>query len=177
VTINDNKNLTMWIKPLVTCFLPRALQIRSAVMMPFKPGRTEEARNPDNKTMIVDDFPTDDPLLDPWEGRVMVESDGNYLDAAFLESGPLYANQGDLPYLPVPKLKDTVKRFLPTAFPLAATEDEKLSLEQACENFEAQAQILQERLEARFVECKEKNTSCKFDYVEKRFFLLKFTFS
>jgi hypothetical protein len=167
----------MWIKPLVTCFLPRALQIRSTVVMPFKPGRTEEARNPDNKTMIVDDFPTDDPLLDPWEGRVMVESDGNYLDAAFLESGPLYANQGDLPYLPVPKLKDTVKRFLPTAFPLASTEDEKLNLEQACENFEAQAQILQERLEARFVECKEKNTSCKFDYVEKRFFLLKFTFS
>jgi carnitine O-acetyltransferase len=82
----------------------------------------------------------------------MVESNGDYREEAFLEThigGPLYANQRNLPRLPVPNVKDTLKRFLPTALPLAESEEEKKSLEQACKDFPREAEQLQRRLEAR----------------------------
>jgi carnitine O-acetyltransferase len=81
----------------------------------------------------------------------MVESNGDYRDEAFLEKedeigGPLYRNQASLPRLPVPALKDTIERFLPTALPLARNVQEAEALKDACKIFPQQAQVLQERL-------------------------------
>lgn len=58
----------------------------------------------------------------------------------------MYSKQAELPHLPIPTLKDTVNRFLPTALPLAENEEEQKHLIQACEKFPQEAKILQERL-------------------------------
>jgi carnitine O-acetyltransferase len=79
----------------------------------------------------------------------MVESRGDYREEAFLEQqigGPLYSNQNAMPRLPVPSIDDTLKRFLPTALPLARTKEEETKLQEACQNFPEQAQELQKRL-------------------------------
>ncbi|KAG7346652.1 choline/carnitine o-acyltransferase [Nitzschia inconspicua] len=84
----------------------------------------------------------------PW-GVNMVESNGDYREEAFLEQvvgGPLYSNQSSMPRLPVPSIADTLKRFLPTALPLARTKEEEAKLKEACQNFPDQAQELQQRL-------------------------------
>jgi carnitine O-acetyltransferase len=82
----------------------------------------------------------------------MIESDGDYRKEAYLENligGPLYAHQSSLPRLPIPTLEETMQRFLPTALPLAKSEEEKLSLQEACKLFPMQAAHLQERLQRR----------------------------
>ena len=82
----------------------------------------------------------------------MIESNGDYRDEAFLEEyigGPLYENQKNMPRLPIPSIQETMARFLPTALPLAKTEEEKISLKAACEAFPEQARVLQERLKSR----------------------------
>ena len=51
----------------------------------------------------------------------MIESRGDYRNEVHLErviGGRLYENQTTLRNLPVPTLKDTIDRFLPTALPL-----------------------------------------------------------
>ena len=87
----------------------------------------------------------------PWQ-HPMIESDGDYRKEAYLEDhigGPLYAHQSSLPRLPIPTLEETMHRFLPTALPLAKSEDEKASLQEACQQFPLQAAKLQERLQQR----------------------------
>lgn len=87
-------------------------------------------------------------IIKPWKVD-MVQSDGDYRKEAFLEDyigGALYENQKILPRLPIPTIEDTLKRFLPTALPLARTEEERAALLAACESFPDQANILQERL-------------------------------
>ena len=82
----------------------------------------------------------------------MVESKGDYREEAFLEDyigGPLYEGQKDLPRLPIPSIEETLERFLPTALPLARSEEERSALLAACDSFPEQARQLQERLEAR----------------------------
>ena len=89
--------------------------------------------------------------MKPWPSP-MLESHGDYRAEAPLEShigGPLYSQQGSLPRLPVPSLKETIDRFLPTALPLAKSEEEKASLIKAAEAFESEAAELQKRLEGR----------------------------
>jgi carnitine O-acetyltransferase len=54
-----------------------------------------------------------------------------------------------MPRLPVPSVQETLERFLPTALPLAKTEEEKNALKEACKAFPELAEILQERLIAR----------------------------
>jgi len=84
--------------------------------------------------------------------KPMVESNGDYRAEAYLEDvigGPLYSKQNSLPRLPIPQVQETMDRFLPTALPLAETEDEKKSLIEACASFPRQAQELQQRLEKR----------------------------
>lgn len=79
----------------------------------------------------------------------MIESDGDYRKEAFLEThigGPLYEHQSSLPRLPIPTLEETMQRFLPTALPLAKSEEEKSSLKEACQIFPQQAANLQQRL-------------------------------
>lgn len=79
----------------------------------------------------------------------MIESSGDYRKESFLEElvgGPLYENQKNMPRLPVPSIEDTIQRFLPTALPLARTEEEREELKDACRKFPEQAQGLQERL-------------------------------
>lgn len=86
--------------------------------------------------------------MKPWPTQ-MVESNGDYRDEMFLEEhvgGPLYENQANMPRLPIPSISDTMKRFLPTALPLARTEEEKQALKEACRRFPEQAEELQERL-------------------------------
>jgi len=93
----------------------------------------------------------------PWP-QPLVESHGDYRDEAWLEShigGPLYEKQSSLPHLPINSLEDTVKRFLPSALPLAKNEEEKATLLEACETFPTEAKILQERL----IEYNEKECS------------------
>lgn len=121
-------------------FTHQTLKLRSTslIVAPFKKDGKIEVEKTDNRLLGTDEFPTDD-MLDPWKGRTMIESDGNYLDTTWLEIGALYANQGDLKSLPVPKLTDTVNRFMPSALPLAETEEEIAELEEACAEFESQA--------------------------------------
>ena len=84
----------------------------------------------------------------PWPSPVVV-CHGDYREQAYLEDhigGPLYAQQKNMPRLPIPELEETIQRFLPTAVPLVENVEEMQSLEQACRDFPQQAQILQERL-------------------------------
>ena len=86
--------------------------------------------------------------IKPWPSP-MVESHGDYRAEAFLEDhigGKLYSKQHSLPRLPIPSISETISRFLPTALPLAKTEEEKDTLIKACEEFEGQAGELQKRL-------------------------------
>jgi carnitine O-acetyltransferase len=82
----------------------------------------------------------------------MTESHGDYRDddKAFLDQDdtdtPLYRYQRQLPRLPVPTLGDTIERFLPTALPLAESEEEVVSLRRACREFIDEAKPLQQRL-------------------------------
>lgn len=79
----------------------------------------------------------------------MVESHGDYRAEAYLEDhigGNLYEKQHSLPRLPIPAISETISKFLPTALPLAKSEEEKDTLIKACEEFEAQAGKLQQRL-------------------------------
>lgn len=80
---------------------------------------------------------------------LVVESNGDYRDEKYLEEhigGPLYENQNNLPRLPVPSVSETLKRFLPTALPLARTEKEREGLKEACRQFQEDSEELQERL-------------------------------
>ena len=92
-----------------------------------------------------------------WDNHSVLESRGDYQDDTILESrrgkdggvapaSLLYQNQSSLPLLPVPTLADTIDRFLPTALPLAATEDEATSLQRDCQDFLTDALPLQQRL-------------------------------
>ena len=86
--------------------------------------------------------------LKPWKVP-MIESHGDYRAEAFLEKhigGPLYEHQSTLPRLPVPSIEDTLKRFLPTALPLAKNDQERAALIQATKDFPEQAHKLQKRL-------------------------------
>ena len=79
----------------------------------------------------------------------MVESHGDYRAEAYLENhigGKLYSKQHTLPRLPIPDISDTISKFLPTALPLAKSDEEKATLIKACEEFEGQATELQKRL-------------------------------
>eukprot|EP00985_Skeletonema_marinoi_P028618 scaffold25439_cov109-Skeletonema_marinoi.AAC.1 len=86
--------------------------------------------------------------IKPWPSP-MVESHGDYRDEAYLEDhigGRLYEKQHSLPRLPIPSISETISKFLPTALPLAKSEEEKDTLIKACEEFESQAGELQQRL-------------------------------
>lgn len=89
-------------------------------------------------------------MVKPWPTK-MVESHGDYRDEEWLEEldhnkNTVYQNQSALPNLPVATIEETLKRFLPTALPLAESKAEKAALEDAVAKFPAQAQHLQERL-------------------------------
>lgn len=62
---------------------------------------------------------------------------------------PLYSQQASLPSLPVPTLNESIATFLPSALPLAESEQEAFDLKTAVEKFPRQAKFLQERLIAR----------------------------
>ena len=79
----------------------------------------------------------------------MIQSNGDYRTEAHLETligGPLYAHQRNLPRLPIPDLRDTIERFLPTALPLAQSSQEKENLLASAKIFEQQATGLQQCL-------------------------------
>lgn len=81
-----------------------------------------------------------------------IESFGDYRQEAWLEShigGPLYEAQASLPRLPVPEIAATLTKFLPTALPLARTNEEAAKLQAAVAKFPTQAAGLQQRLLAR----------------------------
>ena len=83
-----------------------------------------------------------------WPTRV-VDSNGDYRNEMYLEEhvgGQLYEYQTKMPRLPIPSISDTVNRFLPTALPLARTEEEKHALILACRRFPEQAAEFHERL-------------------------------
>lgn len=88
--------------------------------------------------------------IKPWPMK-MVESHGDYREEEWLEQldhnkNTIYQNQSSLPKLPVPSIEETLKRFLPTALPLAESKDEEEALKEAVAKFPTQAQKLQERL-------------------------------
>eukprot|EP00555_Chaetoceros_dichaeta_P004188 CAMPEP_0198260534 /NCGR_PEP_ID=MMETSP1447-20131203/9492_1 /TAXON_ID=420782 /ORGANISM="Chaetoceros dichaeta, Strain CCMP1751" /LENGTH=700 /DNA_ID=CAMNT_0043948229 /DNA_START=186 /DNA_END=2288 /DNA_ORIENTATION=- len=91
-----------------------------------------------------------------------IESSGDYRTETHLEQtigGPLYTAQPNLPRLPIPSIAQTITKFLPTALPLAKTEEETQSLQDACDKFPEQAAVLQRRLEERDGGVEMKNTS------------------
>jgi carnitine O-acetyltransferase len=74
---------------------------------------------------------------------------GDYREEAWLEAhvgGPLYERQNQLPRLPVPAVPDTLRLLVPTALPLARSEQEAENFEDCVEKFEDQARRLQQRL-------------------------------
>lgn len=88
-------------------------------------------------------------LLKPWP-EPFYECDGDYRKETFLEEhigGPLYREQKSLPRLPIPSIDETIERFLPTALPLAKSEEERAELRAACRKFLTEAHILQHRLQ------------------------------
>ena len=95
----------------------------------------------------------------PWPNQI-VECKGDYTKETYLEriiGGQLYENnnQKTLPELPVPTLKQTIERFIPTALPLCESDEELQSLIRACDKFEEQANELQLRLLQRKEDWKE----------------------
>jgi len=81
----------------------------------------------------------------------VIESHGDYRAEAHLESligGPLYSAQTSLPRLPVPDVRGTIDALLPTALPLAKSEEERETLIEAAEEFASSALVgeLQKRL-------------------------------
>ena len=89
------------------------------------------------------------PKMDTGGKLRFLDSHGDYRsDALQLEdpSQKLYANQKDLPRLPVPSLEETMETFLTTALPFCKSEDERDALIQAASRFPRQAAHLQERL-------------------------------
>ena len=81
-----------------------------------------------------------------------MDAHGDYRAEAWLEThvgGPLYQYQASLPRLPIPAIGDTLQRFLPTALPLARTDEERTALRAAVQAFPGQAAALQERLQSR----------------------------
>jgi len=89
----------------------------------------------------------------------MIESRGDYREDSVIEDivgGPLYEAQKTLPKLPIPEIKDSIMNFLPTALPLADSEEEARKLIEACKEFPAQAENLHKRLiERRELEMKD----------------------
>lgn len=86
--------------------------------------------------------------MKPWPTPV-VDSNGDYRNEMYLEEhvgGRLYEYQKKMPRLPIPSISDTVNRFLPTALPLARTEEEKQALKEACRLFPEQASEFHLRL-------------------------------
>eukprot|EP00581_Thalassiosira_minuscula_P013944 CAMPEP_0183714242 /NCGR_PEP_ID=MMETSP0737-20130205/8834_1 /TAXON_ID=385413 /ORGANISM="Thalassiosira miniscula, Strain CCMP1093" /LENGTH=668 /DNA_ID=CAMNT_0025943149 /DNA_START=139 /DNA_END=2145 /DNA_ORIENTATION=+ len=95
----------------------------------------------------------------PWP-KPMVESHGDYRAEAYLEDhigGNLYSKQHTLPRLPIPSINETLAKLLPTALPLAQSDEEKNTLLRAVEKFEqGPAGELQRRLvEKKEVEMKD----------------------
>jgi carnitine O-acetyltransferase len=81
-----------------------------------------------------------------------VTCQGDYRQEAWLEhhvGGPLYERQHQLPRLPVPEVADTLKLLVPTALPLAESEEEATNFVRAVEAFPRQAVELQPRLQER----------------------------
>jgi hypothetical protein len=112
---------------------------------------TAAANRSRNSRFLFSTTQEDRITIRPWKTE-MIESHGDYRAEAHLEEhigGPLYENQRNLPRLPIPSIQETIDRFLPTALPLARTEEEKHTLKAACKDFAEQAKALQERLIAR----------------------------
>jgi len=79
----------------------------------------------------------------------MIESRGDFREEAVIEDligGPLYEAQKTLPKLPIPEIMDTISAFLPTALPLAESEEEARNLIEKCKSFPAEAENLHKRL-------------------------------
>jgi len=93
--------------------------------------------------------PTATPTLKKWP-TPMIESNGDYRNETHIEKligGPLYSAQQSLPRLPIPSsIDETLSTFLPTALPLAESDEEVKALLEACRVFPAQAEELHKRL-------------------------------
>lgn len=113
----------------------------------------------DLKQSVVDATPSLEHPFRPWPNQV-VECTGDYTQEMYLEQiigGQLYENNNKktLPELPIPTIKETIERFIPSALPLCESDEERESLLQACDKFEEQAKELQLRLLQRKEGCKQ----------------------
>ena len=128
------------------------LGIRRMTVQTLRQSRVRFQPKPTSKGLrsastVADDHALVSPFR-PWS-TPKIESDGDYRKEAWLEKhigGPLYEEQDSLPRLPIPSVSDTLKRFLPTALPLAQSHQEANALKTAVEKFPLQAEQLQERL-------------------------------
>jgi carnitine O-acetyltransferase len=92
----------------------------------------------------IDSLPQGETSMSPY-----IASHGDYhADALLIEDTkrPLYAEQQNIPRLPVPSLQETIDTFLPTALPFCQDSLERDSLLEAARSFPSQAAHLQERL-------------------------------
>ena len=99
-------------------------------------------------------------LLEPWDTH-KIECNGDYREEAFLEdpTKPLYEFQKKMPKLPVPQVKDTLDRLVPTVLPLTENEEEAESFKACIASFEAETEHLQERLLKRYEEFSKTDSS------------------
>jgi carnitine O-acetyltransferase len=94
----------------------------------------------------------------------VIECGSDYRKEAPLEKyigRNLYSNQKKMPKLPVPDVKDTVERLIPSALPLARNEKEAKNFKAAAAKFASQVEHLhlQEKLLARKAQFDKDNSS------------------
>jgi carnitine O-acetyltransferase len=106
----------------------------------------------------------------------MVESRGDYREEAYLEDligGELYKYQKELPKLPIPEVMNTISTLLPTALPLAKSEEESRSFLEKCKSLPTEAENLHRRLiERKEIDMKDsswlQNWWCTAGYLQIR---------
>ncbi|KAL7433703.1 hypothetical protein ACHAXM_003684 [Skeletonema potamos] len=157
---NNKRSLLATVLLLAACFCSDAFlqpyggnhhwKQRQPIYYRQRDASTVTHTEDDHKQSDATPTPTLNHPFIPWPNRA-VECEGDYTKETYLEQiigGQLYENNNKnaLPVLPVPTLKQTIERFLPTALPLCESDEERQSLIRACDKFEEQAKDLQLRL-------------------------------
>jgi Choline/Carnitine o-acyltransferase len=142
----EQPNRTSWSSPSSSSYPTKVLDATYAKSSPRSYLRTY-ASSSSNATKVT----PSSVVLKAWP-TPKVTCQGDYRQEAWLEThigGPLYAHQTKLPRLPVPDVADTLQLLIPTALPLAETQEEAQNFQKAVEAFPSQSEHLQPRLKER----------------------------
>lgn len=156
---------------LVSLFLLPFLLVVNAYVPPVPPKKSFKTIGTPPSPKTTDTLPVSSPFT-PWPkefGNKKIVSQGDYTEEQWLEEhigGPLYAEQNNLPPLPIPTLEETLQRLIPTCEPLAHDKTELEAFHLACKEFMTEAQSLHEKLLAYQKECTD-NQSNNHSWLQK----------